>query len=169
MHIFRSMSNPFSLPLMPLFILPPSAAVYTWHLITFSYCSHVLRASVEEWQSISGDPIKYVQNSAPLQSQAATEISFLIITRSPLVANISPTDLVFLYISILSEGNIYIWLCGVTVWKYILQFIKLGFCLFTFLICFCFTVMTTARKRYESDIGVANAMKILVYWYNRFL
>lgn len=131
------MSNPFSLPLMPsLFILAPSAAVYTWHLITFSYCSHVLSASVEEWQSISGDPIKYVQNSAPLQSQAATEISSLIITRSPLVANISPTDLVFLSISILSRGNTifdFAVFIQSSVWKYMLQFIKACFFFIYFL------------------------------------
>ncbi len=129
MHIFRFKSNPFSLPLMSLFILCPSTAVHTWHPITFSYCSHVHRASVEEWQSISGDPIKYVQNTAPLQSQAATEIPCPIITCSPCVANISPTDLVFfLSLSILSKGNIYIWLCSVCwtyciimiiVWKYV--------------------------------------------------
>lgn len=95
MHIFRFKSNQFSLLLMSLFILPSSTAVHTWHPIIFSYCSHVLRASEEEWQSISGDPIKYVQNTAPLQSQAATEISCPIITCSSCVANISPTDLAF--------------------------------------------------------------------------
>lgn len=150
MHIFRLKCNPFSLPLMSLFILFPSTAVHTWHPITFSYCSHVLRASVEEWQSISGDPIKYVQNTAPLQSQAATEISCPIITCSPRVANISPTDLVFflplyLSISISSKGNIYIWLCSVC-WTYCMKICggtidpvpiyQACFHLFTFYICF---------------------------------